>query len=155
MKELIPFFIILFLGYATGIFYVLSMIEKPIWKYMYTSEIFSNETLMRQIHGQLKRLITLLPPTMVTSMLFSTILIIYQYLTLNSISSFVLLIVFLIQIVRLVILLKGRIKDVQSIESNAEYKTLNKGVIKLAQLHHEGLFMTLVSFILQLWVVTS
>lgn len=150
-----PFLIILFLGYATGIFYVLSMMEKPIWRYMYTSKKFPDESLMRQIHGQLKRLITLLPPTMITSMGLSSVLIIYQYTVLKTTPSLVLMIVFFTCLIRLVILLKGRIDGVKAINSDATYGTLNHGVIKLAQLHHEGLAMTLVSFVLQLWVVMA
>lgn len=155
MKELAPYLILLFLGYATGIFYVLSMIEKPLWGFMYTSKIFPNKTLMRQIHGQLKRLITLLPPTMVTSMFCSAGLIIYQYTALKTTPTLVLLIVFLVQLVRLVILLKGRIDGVKGINSDAEYSILNRGVVKLSQLHHEGLLMTVTSFLLQIWVVMN
>jgi len=155
MKELTPYLIILFLGYGTGIFYVLSMMEKPIWKFMYTSKTFPDETLMRQIHGQLKRLITLLPPTMITSMGFSAALIIYQYINLKTTATLVTLFVFFVLLIRLVILLNGRIEGVKGINSDADYSKLNLGVIKLAQLHHEGLLMTFVSLILQLWVILS
>lgn len=155
MQGMTPYLIILFLGYATGIFYVLSMIEKPILAYMYKSKLFPNALLMRQIHGQLKRLITLLPPTMVISMLASAGLIIYQYINLKTTLTFILLVVFGIQLIRLVILLKPRIDGVKGIDSDEEYTVLNRGVIKLAQLHHEGLFMTVVSFFIQLWVVMS
>ena len=153
MEHITPYLILLFLGYATGIFYVLSMIEKPIWKYMYTSNIFPNEDLMRQIHAQLKRVITLLPPTMVTAMLSSLGLIIYQYVSLKTRPSLILLVVFGVQLVRLVVLLKGRIAGVQDITSDEDYPILNKGVIELTELHHEGMLMTATSFLLQIWVV--
>jgi hypothetical protein len=153
MEHITPHLILLFLGYATGIFYVLSMIEKPIWKYMYTSKIFPSEDLMRQIHAQLKRVITLLPPTMATAMFSSLGLIIYQYVSLKTTSSLILLIFFVVQLLRLVVLLKGRIAGVQNITSDEEYPILNKGVIKLAQLHHEGMLMTVTSFLLQICVV--
>ena len=152
MKELVPFLIILFLAYATGIFYVLSMIEKPIWRYMYKSSLFPNEKLMRQIHGQLKRLITLLPPTMITSMFSSLLLIVYQAITLKSTPAMVLAVFFMLGLGYLITFLRSRIAGVKQIDSEAEYATLNTGVIRLAQLHHEGLFIAVTSFLLQLWV---
>lgn len=120
---------------------------------MYTSKIFPNEDLMRQIHAQLKRVITLLPPTMVTAMFSSLGLIIYQSVSLKTTPSLILLFVFGVQLFRLVILLKGRIAGVQDIISGEEFPILNRGVIKLAQLHHEGMLMTATSFLLQIWVV--
>lgn len=154
MKTLVPYLIILLLSYATGIFYVLSMIEKPIWKDMLSSKkIFPNESLMRSIHGQLKRLTTLLPPMMVTSMLGSATLIIYQYFLLKSTMSLVLLVIFFSGLGYLIFHLKNRIDGVAKIDSDAEYKVLNRGVIRLAQLHHVGLLVAIISWLLQLIVV--
>lgn len=155
MQNLTPYLILLCLGYATGIFYVLSMIEKPIWGYMYSSKSFPNETLVRDIHAQLNRLITLLPPTMVTAMMSSAALVIYQYVSFKTTPSLVLLVVFLAQLVRIVALLRGRVAGVQGVKIGAEYGILSKGVMRLAQLHHEGLLMTSTAFILQIWVVAS
>ncbi len=154
MKTLVPYLIILLLSYATGIFYVLSMIEKPIWRYMSSSKkLFPKEELMRNIHGQLKRLITLLPPTMITSMAGSAILIVYQYFVLKNTISLVLLMVFFSGLGYLVFHLKKRIDGVANIDSDAEYRVLNTGVIRLAQLHHVGLFVAIISWAVQLCVV--
>ncbi|MEM9983105.1 MAG: hypothetical protein AAF734_11460, partial [Bacteroidota bacterium] len=137
------------------IFYVLSMIEKPIWGYLYKSKLFPKEKLMRQIHGQLKRLITLLPPTMIVSMFSSLMLIVYQAFTLKSTPALILAVFFVTGLGYLIIFLKRRIDGVKQIDSDEEYIILNTGVIRLAQLHHEGLLLAFTSFILQLWVVSS
>jgi hypothetical protein len=156
MKDLVPYLIVLFLAYATGIFYVLSMVEKPLWSYLSSSKkVFPDTQLMRQIHAQLKRLITLLPPTMVTSMGCSSILIIYQYINLSTLPSLILLIVFFCCLTYLIIYLKRRIDGVAKIASDADYNVLNRGVIQLAQLHHLGLFTAFISLLLQLWVVLA
>jgi hypothetical protein len=60
---------------ATGIFLTLSYIEKPIWPLMIQAN--HNEVSDQQarlIHAELKRVIKLLPPTMMTIMGTGTIL---------------------------------------------------------------------------------
>lgn len=154
MKALVPYLIIVLLSYATGIFYVLSMIEKPIWGHLNTSDrLFKDEPLMRKIHSELKRLITLLPPTMVVSMLGSALLITYQYAIVKNTQALLLLIVFVSALVYLVAHLKSRIDGVAKINSEAEYKKLNRGVIRLAQLHHIGLLSVVFCLLIQLYLV--
>lgn len=64
----------------------------------------------------------------------------------------VLAVFFMLGLGYLIIFLRSRIAGVKQIDSEAEYATLNTGVIRLAQLHHEGLFIAVTSFLLQLWV---
>jgi len=76
---LLPNLICGLLGFGTGIFTVLSLIEKPAWWLMHDprSERVSDDDV-RAIHAILKRVIHMLPPTMITTMTTVSVLVVFQ-----------------------------------------------------------------------------
>lgn len=142
------------LGFATGIFTVLSLVEKPIWRLMrlpYSTTV-SDETA-RTIHQALKRVIHLLPPTMITTMLSVSFILAYN-LFINRFETPYLIVsaVFFTQFVLVASLLKKRINDVDNTPSDGEIRAVRKGLGALARLHHQGLVMVF-STILAIWVL--
>ena len=79
MSALVPSLVMGCLGVATGIFFVLSMVEKPVWKVMWQPRATDvSDDLVRAIHAQLKRVIHLLPPTMLTTIAIVTVFMVIQ-----------------------------------------------------------------------------
>jgi hypothetical protein len=55
--------------FAAGIFTVLSLVEKPVWSLMRDPKSQrADDRMVRDIHAQLRRVIHLLPPTMMVTM---------------------------------------------------------------------------------------
>ena len=142
------------LGFATGIFTVLSLVEKPVWRLMRLphSTSVSDETA-RTIHQALKRVIHLLPPTMITTMLSVSILLGFNLVSSNFEMPYVIVsAVFFVQFIFVASLLKKRINDVDNTPSNGEISAVRTGLGALARLHHQGLLMVF-STLLAIWIL--
>ena len=84
MTELLSAITCGLLGFATGIFTVLSLIEKPTWALMrFRSAPSVSDDEARAVHAILKRVIHLLPPTMITTMAGVSVLIAGQLFRLD------------------------------------------------------------------------
>lgn len=79
MSSLIPSLIILCFAFATGFFVVLSYIEQPVWPLMCNTESATvTDADARLVHAELKRIIKLAPPTMMTAVGSGTLLSLVQ-----------------------------------------------------------------------------
>lgn len=132
------------LGLATGIFVVLSLIEKPVWALMLApgSERVSDESA-RTVHAILKRVIHLLPPTMMTTMGASSVLMLLL-LWQSGLSGPVIALacLFFGQLSLIVARLFKDIRGVDDVPSDGDITTVRDGLGALALLHHRGLLMT-------------
>ena len=140
---------------ATGIFLTLSYIEKPIWPLMKQPkhEQVSDENA-RLIHGELKRVIKLLPPTMMTIMGTGTILTVVQAWKRNfDLASMTTLVFLIIGLGYILTQLFGRIEAVEKTSSDGEIVTVRTGLGRLAAIHHVGLFTASGLCLLQLVLV--
>jgi len=67
------------LGLGTGIFIVLSLVERPVWRLMRDARAKQvSDADARAVHAILKRVIHLLPPAMMATMGTVTLLILAQ-----------------------------------------------------------------------------
>ncbi|EKE68324.1 hypothetical protein [Celeribacter baekdonensis] len=137
------------LGLGTGIFVVLSLIEKPVWRLMWAPH--SNrvdDVEARKVHAILKRVIHLLPPTMMTTMgtasLLVIVLLIQAGFTLAVISVATL---FFAQLGLIVARLFKDIRGVDDVTSDGDAIAVRDGLGALTLLHHRGLLMTLSTLI--------
>ncbi|MEO1207545.1 MAG: hypothetical protein AAFV45_14555 [Pseudomonadota bacterium] len=142
-------------AFAAGIFTVLSYIEKPVWSLMRdpTSTAASDDTA-RLIHGELNRVIRLLPPTMKTTMATATVLLLTQawlrdfdWLSLGAMAVFAAFMTYLL------FHLEARIKAVAEVPSDGSITAVRDGLGKLAALHHVGLAMAVTMLALQLTLI--
>lgn len=141
------------LGLSTGIFLTLSLIERPIWRLMWAplSDEVKN-TDARNVHSILKRVIHLLPPTMMTTMLgVSVLLSIWIRQTGLTTETITLCCIFFGQLVPIVLRLRRDIRGVDLVDSDGDIATVRKGLGSLALLHHRGLLMTS-STLVFLWI---
>ncbi|MEO1441930.1 MAG: hypothetical protein AAFV33_16150 [Chloroflexota bacterium] len=139
------------LAFACGIFIVLSLVEKPVWRLMWNpqAEKIPDDTA-RVIHAALKRVIHLLPPTMITTMSSVLLLLVAQtWLADFSWSTLAVLIVFVGAMAGVVARLKKRIDDVDSVPSDGEIGMVRVGLGALARLHHQGLLAVTITLITQ------
>ena len=151
MTDVITTLIPSFLAFACGIFIVLSLVEKPVWQLMWNpqAEQVPDDTA-RVIHAALKRVIHLLPPTMMTTMSSVLLLLVAQTWLANfSSPTLTVLIVFIGTMVGIVARLKKRIDDVDSVLSDGEIGTVRQGLGALARLHHQGLLAVTITLIMQ------
>lgn len=128
--------------YACGIFTVLSLVEKPVWPLMANAnnKTVSDDTA-RLIHAALKRVIHLLPPTMITTMSSTLVLLVLNiWLTDFSMKTIIVFGVFIALMTPVVLMLKKRIAAVDSVRSEGDIASVRSGLGKLAALHHMGLF---------------
>ena len=139
------------LAFACGIFTVLSLVEKPVWRLMWDSKAESvPDSMARMIHAALKRVIHLLPPTMITTMLSVLLLIVVQtWLADFSWQTLTVLVVFVGSMAGVVAYLKKRISDVDKVPSDGKIETVRSGLGALARLHHQGLLAVTVTLITQ------
>lgn len=108
----------------------------------------------RAVHAILKRVIHLLPPTMMTAMGTVALLVTYQlYATGLSFGAVAVAVVFFSQLVFVVSRLKRDIDGVDSVSSDADIEMVRDGLSALALLHHRGLLMTASTLIIQLIAV--
>ncbi|MBE9064608.1 hypothetical protein [cf. Phormidesmis sp. LEGE 11477] len=138
---LVPTLIILFFSFATGFFAVLSYIEKPVWPLMFDAA--SNTVIdsdARLIHAELKRIIELAPPTMMTVVGSGTICILLQaWLQDFSRNSLVVLTFFVIFQGYILTQLFSRIEAVKQTSSDGSISVVRTGLGELAAIHHIGL----------------
>jgi hypothetical protein len=144
------------LGLGTGIFATLSLIEKPVWALMRaprTPRVSDAEA--RAIHAILKRVIHLLPPTMMVAMAGTTVLMaVHLVQTGFAPGALALAAVFFGQLVLIVARLSRDIAGVAGADSNGAIGPVRDGLAALALLHHRGLLMTATSLIL-LWLLAG
>ena len=129
------------LAFACGIFVVLSLVEKPVWRMMRNPATprVTDDTA-RLIHGALKRVIHLLPPTMITTMSSLLILLVAQsWLSGFSWETLTVLTVFVGSMIGVVAVLKKRIDDVDRAPSDGDIDVVRAGLGALVRLHHRGL----------------
>ncbi|GFE63878.1 hypothetical protein [Litoreibacter roseus] len=133
------------LGLGTGIFVVLSLIEKPVWRLMWapdSTQVGDDEA--RKVHAILKRVIHLLPPTMMTTMGTATLLVIVLLVKAGfSATAIAVATLFFVQLGLIVARLFKDIRNVDTVPSDGDLVAVRNGLGALTLLHHRGLFMTL------------
>ena len=157
MNELIAALIVLCYSFATGIFYVLSCLEKPVWSLMRNpdSEKAADKDA-RFVHEALQRLIPLLPPTMVTTVLTGLVLLILQSLQRNfDRPSLVILGFFVVMATYLFPRLRGHIRGVSEVPHDGDIAKVRSGTGRLAALHHTGLFTMVSLLLLQFFLIVG
>lgn len=155
MNELVAALIVLCYSFATGIFYVLSCLEKPVWSLMGNpdSEKAADRDA-RFVHEALQRLIPLLPPTMVTTVLTGLVLLVLQSWQRDfDRPSLVVLGFFLVMVTYLFSRLRKRIRGVSEVPHEGDITRVRAGTGRLAALHHTGLFTTLGVLLLQFFLI--
>lgn len=138
---IVPTLIILFFSFATGFFAVLSYIEKPVWPLMFDAKsdaVIDSDA--RLIHAELKRIIELAPPTMMTVVGSGTICILLQgWLQDFSRNSLIVLVFFVLCQGYILSQLFSRIEAVKGTSSDGNIDAVRAGLGKLAAVHHLGL----------------
>ena len=142
-------------AFATGIFVALSFLEKPVWPLMFKS---SNPKVKdedsRLIHAALKRVIHLLPPTMIATMGSGTVLVMIQAWMLGfNWQATTTLVLLALTLGYAVSQLGGRIQAVEKVPSDGDIVIVRTGLGRLAALHHIGLAIALGMVVLQLLLV--
>jgi hypothetical protein len=140
---------------ASGIFLTLSYIEKPIWPLMSQPENSEvSDQNARVIHAELKRVIKLLPPTMMTVMGTGTLLTVIQAWKRNfDLASVTTLVFLIIGLGYILTQLFDRIHAVENTPSDGEIVTVRTGLGRLAAIHHVGLFTASSLCLMQLVLV--
>ena len=144
MTDLVPTLLAGLLGLGTGVFVVLSLIEKPVWRLMWAprSPRVSDDQA-RAVHAILKRVIHLLPPTMMTTMGTATILMgVLVWQTGGSAAALAVAALFFVQLGLIVARLFADIRGVDAVPSDGDAGAVRDGLGTLALLHHCGLLMT-------------
>lgn len=144
------------LGFATGIFATLSLIEKPVWPLMpapRSTRVSDDDA--RKVHAILKRVIHLLPPTMMTTMVGVTLMMIILFVHSGGSHQYGgLAAVFFGQLILIAARLFRDIRAVETVDSQGEIGTVRDGLSALALLHHRGLLMTGSTLII-IWVFAA
>jgi hypothetical protein len=141
MTNLVPTLVVLFFAFATGFFVVLSYIEKPVLPLMFnTASADVGDQDVRLVHAELKRIIKLAPPTMMTVMGSGTLFTIIQAWQRNFDWATLTVLAFLILSMSYIIFnLGSRIKAVVNVSSDGDISDVRQGLGRLAALHHIGL----------------
>ncbi len=149
MTDLLPSLLAGLLGLGTGVFVVLSLIEKPVWRLMWTprtGQVSDDEA--RTVHAILKRVIHLLPPTMMSTMgTVSVLMVVLLWQTELSVAAVAVASLFFAQLALIVARLFKDIRGVDDVPSEGEVGAVRDGLGALALLHHRGLLMTLSTLI--------
>lgn len=151
MPNLIATLIPTLLAFACGIFIVLSLVEKPVWRLMREpdSPNVSDDTA-RLIHAALKRIIHLLPPAMIATMSSVLVLVIVQtWFATFSWPTVGVLAVFVGSMAGVVAHLRGRIDDVDGVSSQGDIQAVRTGLGALVRLHHQGLLAAAATLVTQ------
>lgn len=132
------------LGLGTGIFVVLSLLERPVWPLMRSPaspRVSDGEA--RAVHAVLKRVIRMLPPTMMTTMAaVSALLVALVVATGASAGMLGVAGLFFVQLVLIATRLRRDIRGVEEVPSDGDAVRVRSGLATLAILHHRGLLMT-------------
>jgi hypothetical protein len=144
------------LGLGTGIFATLSLIEKPIWPMLRAPRSLQvDDDEVRKVHAILKRLIHLLPPTMMTTMGGVSLMMIILFMEQGaSIRNMLVSLVFFSQLILIVARLFEDIRGVDMVNSDGDIGSVRNGLAALALLHHRGLLMTGSTLIL-IWLFAA
>mgnify|MGYP000281744075 CR=1 FL=1 len=145
------------LSFALGVFYVLSVLERPIWPLMLdpnAARVLDSEA--RALHAILNRVIHILPPTMLATMLTAvTALIAQMWQRSCDPWSIAALLVLVVQLARLAVILPVRIAAVKQRPIDAPALALRKSTGELAAAHHAGLLMAGSTLLVQLVILAS
>jgi len=157
MNELIAALIVVCYSFAVGIFFVLSCLEKPVWSLMRNADSVNvADEDARFVHKALQRLIPLLPPAMITTVLTGFALILLQSWLRNFDSaSLVLIGFFLVAGSYLFPRLPGRISGVSRVPHDGDISGVRSGTGRLAALHHAGLFSMSCVLLLQIILIIA
>ncbi|WP_068081723.1 hypothetical protein [Polycladidibacter stylochi] len=144
------------LGFAAGIFTVLSFLEKPVWPMMLNANSHAVvNTEVKAVHGILNRLIRMLPPTMMLTMLVVSCLLIERLISSDFAKPEIsMATLFFGQMIIVVALLKSRIDGVKNVAADEDIIKLRKGLGALTQLHHMGLAAAISTLCLQLYYLS-
>ncbi|NJN15433.1 MAG: hypothetical protein HC822_03635 [Oscillochloris sp.] len=149
MTHLTATFIPTLLAFACGIFIVLSLVEKPVWRLMWNPQTqdVPDETA-RLIHAALKRVVHLLPPIMMTTMASILLLLLAQaWLADFSWQTIAVLVVFVGSMAGVVAALKKGIDGLDRAPSDGAITTVRAGLGAVARLHHQSLLAAAVTLI--------
>lgn len=157
MNELIAALIVVCYSFAVGIFFVLSCLEKPVWSLMRNADSVNvADEDARFVHKALQRLIPLLPPAMITTVLTGFALILLQsWLRDFDGASLVLIGFFLVAGSYLFPRLPGRISGVSRVPHDGDISGVRSGTGRLAALHHAGLFSMSCVLLLQIILIIA
>jgi hypothetical protein len=138
--------------FAAGIFTVLSMVEKPVWSLMRDpNSPRADDRIVRDIHAQLRRVIHLLPPIMMTTMAGGAVLLGLQAWRAGfDLVSLLILLHFGLCMAYLLSILRARIRAVDLTPSDGAIGPVRMGLGQLAALHHIGLFTAASVTVLQI-----
>jgi len=139
------------LGIASGIFIVLSLIEKPVWRLMRDSRSpLVSDAEARAVHAILKRLIHLLPPIMITNLGVVSLLLLAQAAVWpDSTSALIVAAVFLVQLGLIALRLRRDIRGVAQVPTHGNIRPVRDGLGALVVVHHRGLLMSVSTLIAQ------
>jgi len=155
MPDLIAALIVLCYSFATGIFYVLSCLEKPVWALMRAPDSgkVADEDA-RFVHRALQRLVPLLPPSMVTAMFAGLgLLLLQSWLRDFDRASLIILVFFLAMIAYILSRLRERIAGVAQVPHDGDIARVRSGTGRLAALHHTGLVTMICVLLLQFTLI--
>ena len=136
-------FALVLFAFATGIFAVLSALEKPIYPTMWDHDAPVPEGEVRRIHAALKRFIHILPPTMMTTMAAAALMLLWQLAARGfDASGWLLLATFLVLQGAISPTLLRRIAAVKAQASDAPLPDVRRDTGRLAAVHHMGMAVT-------------
>jgi len=142
------------LGFGTGIFTVLSLIEKPVWRLMRDSRSERvSDADARAVHAILKRVIHMLPPTMMVTMGGVSVLIAVQLYFGPPRATAIVAAVFFSQLLLTLRVLFKAIRGVDSVPSDGDIRQVRDGLGALERVHHQGLLMTASTLVAQWFLV--
>jgi hypothetical protein len=157
MTELVPALVVALLSFGSAIFYVLSAIERPVWRLglEQDSSKVSDEDA-RFVHMSLKRLIPLLPPSFGVVLVWGTAGMLYQAVLLGWDWATVAVPAFYWLVIGSIILfcdIRGTVRDVQEADSEGDISVVRCGVARLVRSHHLALIANFGAVVLQLALV--
>lgn len=143
-------------AFATGIFAVLSALEKPIWPVMWNHDAPASEDDVRRIHRALRNFIHILPPTMMTTMALACAMLIWQLVARDfAPAAWALLAVFLALQGAITPTLLRRIAAVKERPSDGPLRDVRRDAARLAAVHHMGMGVTATMIVLLLATLLS
>jgi hypothetical protein len=157
MMEPVSAFVVAITSFGIGIFYVLSAIERPVWRLafdVHSPQVDDSDT--RFVHRSLKRLIPLLPPANGAVILLGTLAMLYQALLRAWDWPSLVVLVFYWAVIGYLITLgdiRGAVRNVQETSSDSEILIVRRGVGRLVLHHHMALLANLGVVVLQFVLV--
>lgn len=149
---MIPTFLALVLfAFATGIFAVLSALEKPVYATMWDYGAPVPDGEVRRVHAALKTFIHILPPTMMTTMTLAAAMLVWQLVARGlDLWGWILIGVFVAMQGAITPTLLRRIEAVKSEPSDGPIDRVRSGTGRLAAVHHMGMTITVTMTVLLL-----